>query len=421
MILLLAGLVTTGQKGRRIALVNGIMHTGKGEVIERSLLVMNGTMIEYAGSAATKPSGPQYDTVIDISGKHLYPALINANNILGLHDAEAVRATRDYAEVGHINPHVRALIAYNTDNLVIPTIKTNGVLYTQVTPRGGLISGASSIMGLEGWNWEDAVLKADDGIHVSYPRMVTRKFGEDEESVTRNAVKNYNEELLFLDKFFSDARAYCEGPAPAETNLRFEAMRGVLGGKARLYLRADKARDILSAIGFAVRHRITYPVIVGGKEAHRVTAELRKHRIPVILNRVNDLPDREDDDVDLVYRLPYLLQRDSVMFCIQMEGDMEAMHSRNLPFNAGAAVAYGLSKEQALSAITISVARITGTDSLIGSLEAGKLASVVVSDGDILDIRTNNIIFAFLAGKPVSLVNQQTMLYRKYREKYRLK
>jgi imidazolonepropionase-like amidohydrolase len=109
------------------------------------------------------------------------------------------------------------------------------------------------------------------------------------------------------------------------------------------------------------------------------------------------------------------------MFCIQMEGDMEAMHSRNLPFNAGAAVAYGLSKEQALSAITISVARITGTDSLIGSLEAGKLASVVVSDGDILDIRTNNIIFAFLAGKPVSLVNQQTMLYRKYREKYRLK
>jgi adenine deaminase len=137
-----------------------------------------------------------------------------------------------------------------------------------------------------------------------------------------------------------------------------------------------------------------------------------------MLGRINDLPDYIGDDVDIVNRLPGLLQKDSVLYCIQVEGDMEAMQSRNLPFNAGAAVAYGISKEEALSAITLNAAKIIGIDKILGTLEPGKLASVVVSDGDILDMRTNRVILAYLSGKPVNLNNRQTELYLKYKNKY---
>ena len=140
-----------------------------------------------------------------------------------------------------------------------------------------------------------------------------------------------------------------------------------------------------------------------------------------MLNRVNDLPDNNDDDVDIVYRTPYLLQKDSVLFCLQLEGDMEAMQSRNLPFNAGAAAAYGLTKEEALASITYNAAKILGLDKEIGTLEEGKLASVVVSEGDILDMKTNKITLAYIAGKSVNLSNKQTELYLKYKNKYGIK
>jgi imidazolonepropionase-like amidohydrolase len=163
------------------------------------------------------------------------------------------------------------------------------------------------------------------------------------------------------------------------------------------------------------------PVIVGGKESYMVTRELRKSKVPVMLGRVNDLPDNPDDDVDIIYRTPALLRKDSILFCLQLEGDMEAMHSRNLPFNAGVAAGNGLDKEYALSCITLNAAKILGLDRDLGTLEEGKLASLVVSDGDILDIRSNNIILAYIAGKPVNLRNRQNELYDRYRTKYGLK
>ncbi|MBA2612846.1 MAG: amidohydrolase family protein [Bacteroidetes bacterium] len=404
-----------------IALINATAHIGNGKVIENSLVVINKNKLEIVSSITGIRLNPSsYDTIIDLSGKHIYPGLINTDNILGLHDAEAVRATKDFAEVGNINPHIRALIAYNTDNIIVPTVKTNGILYTQVTPREGLISGSSSIMALEGWNWEDAVFKADDGIHLNFPKAIKRKFTEEEGlSVATN--KNYTTEINYLYKFFADAQAYCLMPTPAEKNIRFEAMRGVFNGTANLYLHTEKAKDILSAINFAIKYAIKKPVIVGGKESYKITSVLKKNNIPVMLNRVNDLPDNADDDVDIVFRTPYLLQKDSILFCLELEGDMEAMQSRNLPFNAGAAAAYGLTKEQALASITYNAAKILGVDKELGTLEEGKLASLVVSEGDILDMKTNNIILAYIAGKKVNLINKQTELYLKYKTKYGIK
>lgn len=419
--LFLQGILFSQKQYTHIALINATTHVGNGTVIENSIVVINKEKIEMVSSVTGMKLNPAaYDTIIDLAGKHIYPALINTNNILGLHDAEAVRATRDFYDVGTLNPHIRSLIAYNTDNKIVPTIKTNGVLYTQCTPRGGLISGSSSIMALEGWNWEDAVFKADDGIHINFPKAIEKKFSEDGE-MSSNPNKKYNDEILLLNRFFSDALAYCSSPTNEEKNVRFEAMRTVLNGSANLYLHADKAKDIISAINFAVKNNIKKPVIVGGKESYKVTSELRKHKIPVMLNRIFDLPDNPDNEVDIVYSTPFLLQKDSILFCLQLEGDMEAMQSRNLPFNAGATVAYGLTKEQALQSITLNAAKIIGIDNRLGSLEEGKVSSLVVSNGDLLDMRTNNVVLAYIAGKPVTLTNQQTELYLKYKNKYGIK
>ncbi|MGZ4064982.1 MAG: amidohydrolase family protein, partial [Bacteroidia bacterium] len=345
----------------------------------------------------------------------------SGNNILGLQEAEAVRPSSDYSEVGYINPHVRSLTAYNTDSKILPTIKTNGVLYTQCTPRNGLISGSSSIMATEGWNWEDAVLKADDGIHVNMPKAI-QKNGWWAEPAASNKNSRFDEETQVLTKFFEDAKAYCASPAGTfENNLRFEAMRGVFSGSKNLYLHADYVKDIISAVNFAKKFGVKKPVIVGGKDSWKCSRTLRENNIPVMLARINELPEQAEDDVDIVYRAPALLLKDSVLFCLQMEGDMEAMQSRNLPFIAGAASAYGLSKEQALQSITLNAAKIMGIDKLAGSLEEGKVASLVVSEGDLLDMRTNKVVLAYISGKAVNLVNEQQLLYEKYKAKFGVK
>lgn len=408
-------------KKNSIALINGIAHIGNGKVIESCLItIKNGTIESVQSTIGIKLNHKAFDTIIDLEGKHAYPALINANNVLGLHDAFSVRATRDLQDVGYINPHIRTLIAFNTDNKITPTIKTNGILYSQVTPRGGLISGNSSIMALEGWNWEDAVLKADDGIHLNFPVLNER--GWNDEGGEEKANKRYQEEMNELTLFMNDALAYSNSNN-TEKNLRFEAMSGVFKGTKNLYIHADRSKDILMALNFFKKYSIKKPVLVGAKEAHKVLPELKDSKVPVMLVRVHDLPDRSDDDIDAVYKLPATLQKEGILFCLQTSGDweMEAMNSRNLPFLAGSAAAYGLNKEEAVSAITLNTAKILGVDNKIGSLEEGKLASIVVSQGDILDMKSSIITHAFIAGKPVNLSNQQTELYLKYKTKYGLK
>jgi len=311
------------------------------------------------------------------------------------------------------------LIAYNTDNKIVPTIKTNGILYTQVTPRGGMICGQSSIMALEGWNWEDAELKADDGVHMNFPQYVTRSDDDKEDK----GVKNYNDQLNTLNAFMKDAWAYYSSGKAEEKNLRFEAMKGVFGGDKRLYVHVDKAKDILMAINFCKAYSIKNPVLVGVKEAAKVIKDIKNSNIPVMVVRVHDLPDKADDDIDAVYKLPALLQKEGILFCLSSEGDieMEAMNCRNLPFLAGSAVAYGLTKEEALMSISFNTAKIMGVDKKLGSLEDNKTASFVVSEGDILDMKSSIITSAYIAGKEVNLKNQQTELYLKYKTKYGIK
>jgi len=360
-----------------------------------------------------------FDTTIDVSGKHIYPAFIAPNSTLGIGEVEAVRATNDFAEIGTYNPHVRALIAFNTDSKVASTVKTNGVLYIQVTPRSGVISGKSSVVSLDAWNWEDAVLKTDDGIHLNFPKIFQQNgwWAEPEPS---SANTKYDEQLLELKKFFTDAKYYYASPDKQETNLRFEAMKPLFDNKSTLYIHADYVKDIIASINFSKLVNLKKVVIVGGKDAWKITSLLKQNNIAVMVNRVHDLPSNEQEDIDQAYKLPYLLQKDSVMYCIQNQGDMEGMNARNLPFLAGTACAYGLTQEQAISAITLNTAKILGVDDKIGSLEENKNASFIVSSGDALDMRTNNIEMAFVDGRKVDLNNAQTELYNKYMKKYNL-
>lgn len=411
----------TAQNKKRILLTNGVAHIGNGQVIENSYIAFSEGKIDFVSDARlTKLDMSKFDTTIDVSGKHIYPGFIAPNCILGLQEAEAVRQTSDYAEVGDYNPHIRSLIAYNTDSKILETVKANGILYTQATPRYGVISGSSSILATEGWNWEDAVIKADDGVHLNFPNSIVKHgwWAEPQPSEKNN---KFQEQLNDLTAFFENASAYYKAPAGGEVNLRYEAMKGIFNGSKNLYLHADYVKDIMLAVNFAKKFGVKKFIVVGGKDSYKITPFLKENHVAVMVNRLHDLPELPEADTDIYYKLPYLLQKDSVMFCLQNQGDMEAMNSRNLPYLAGTAAAYGLTKEQALQSITLNTAKILGVDSLIGSLETGKLASLVVSSGDVLDIRTSNIVMAFINGKSIKVSNFQNDLYKKYADKYGVK
>ena len=224
-----------------------------------------------------------------------------------------------------------------------------------------------------------------------------------------------------LSMFFDNAWSYVKTENVTEKNIRFEAMKGIFNGTKNLYVHADYVKDIIGAINFAKKYAITKLVIVGGKDSYKITKLLKVNNVSVMLNRLHDLPDLPEAEIDLLYKLPYLLQKDSVLFCLQNQGDMEAMNARNIAFLAGTAAAYGLTKEQALQSVTLSSAKILGVDHLIGSIESGKLASIVVSEGDILDMKTNKIILAFVNGRSIQLTNFQNDLNKKYSNKLGIK
>ena len=404
--------------------MNGIAHIGNDSVIQNSIIGIKAGKIVLVADATTAKIDPSgYDEVIDASGKHIYPGFIAPNSTLGLTEIESVRATNDFRETGTTLPNVRSLIAYNTDSKIIPTVRTNGVLLAQITPRGGLVSGTSSVVVLDGWNWEDAAYKIDDGIHINWPTIQSRKYLDEDNIFPGPFEKNkdYIQQTNLLKKLFADAKAYNENQTKEETNLRFEAMKGLYNGTQTLFIHSNTVKEMVEAINFVKENKITRVAIVGGKESWMITDLLKQNNISVIVSRVHDLPTYPEDDVDLPYKLPYLLQKAGVLFCLNNEGDMEAPGARNLPFLAGTASAYGLTKEQALKSITLNAAKILGIDKTTGSIEQGKDATLFISTGDALDMKSNNVEKAFVKGNSIDLKNDQTELYEKYKKKYGIK
>ncbi|MGZ4034803.1 MAG: amidohydrolase family protein [Bacteroidia bacterium] len=416
--------IISNAQTKSILIMNGTAHLGTDSVIQNSIIgIKNGKIVLVADAKTANFDKAAYDEVVDATGKQVYPGIIAPNSTLGLFEIESVRATLDYREIGTTLPNVRSLIAYNTDSKIIPTVRTNGILLAQVTPRGGLVSGTSSIVALDGWNWEDAAYKVDDGIHINWPKIVSRKFLDEDNIYPGPWEKNkdYVKQTEDLKKLFADAKAYNESNTIIEKNLRFEAMRGIFNGTQTLFIHSNNVKEIVEAVNFAKQFQLKRVAIVGGRDSWMVTDLLKENNISVVVSRVHDLPEHPEDDVDLPYKLPYLLQKAGILFCLNNEGDMEEMGTRNMPFYAGTAAAYGLTKEQALRSITLNTAKILGIDKTTGSIEVGKDANIFISTGDALDMRTNNVTLALIRGVSIDLNNDQKALYEKYKKKYGLK
>ena len=294
-------------QGRPVLLTGATLHVGNGTVIEQAAVAFDQGKITYAGPAAGAPAAANGEK-IDVSGQHIYPGLIQPNTQLGLKEVESVRATLDEREVGQLNPNVRTLVAYNTDSDVLPTIRANGVLLVQVTPQGGTISGQSSVMQLDAWNWEDAVLKADDGLHLSWPAIIPASSPGMADPNAADLARAREKLVQDLAVLFQEAAAYGKGSFSRQ-NFKLAAMQGLFDGSKKLYLHAHNAKEIIEGLRFAQKAGVKSMVLVGGRDAWRITGFLRDNQIPVILSGVHALPGYAGDDTDLPYKTPYLLQQ----------------------------------------------------------------------------------------------------------------
>ncbi len=401
-----------------VILLNGTIHVGNGVVIEHGALGFSHGKITMIADARLIRVNPEEALIIDVSGKHIYPGLISLNSNLGLVEISALRASRDMRETGKYNPEVRALVAYNTDSEVIPTIRSNGILLVETAPAGGRISGVSSLMKSDGWNWEDAVYARDMGMHLYWPsRYEMIRWGPEAGKMEEN--KDWLAEVDELHTLFLDAGAYCSTSEHSEKNIKLEALCPVLTGERKVFIHVDRAPDILRAIDFAKEFGLS-AVLTGAADSWMLTDEIKASGYPVVLESIHRLPAMADRDIDQPFRTPSILSGAGILFCISRGGPSSFWDQRNLPFLAGTAVTYGLDREVALQAVSSHAARIAGVDDRTGTLEEEKDANIIVCDGDLFDMKESTVSMAFIEGRMIDLNNKQKMLYRKYSEKYGL-
>ncbi|MEO5675302.1 MAG: amidohydrolase family protein [Chitinophagales bacterium] len=399
---------------RAILITGATIHTGNGQLIENGTVIFDKGIIIYAGPSANATAVNNGKT-ISATGKHIYPGIIAANTYVGLSEIEAARATNDYNETGEYNPGIRSLIAYNTDSKAIPTIRSNGILLAQSVPQGSIISGTSSVMQLDAWNWEDAAYKADDGIHIIWPSFFKFDFHDNSGSLTLN--EDYEKQVTQLRQYFSLAKSYNDATSHLQRNINFEAMQGLFDSSKTLFVHCDYVREIINAVHFAGSFK-THLVITGGRDSYLCTELLKEKSVAVILGNIHSLPAGDDVEINIPFQTAALLNKAGVMYCLSLGGFWQ---QRNLPFIAGTTVAYGISREDALKSITSSAANILRIDDRTGTIEAGKDANIIISDGDLLDMKTNNITHAFIQGREINLDNSQKQLYEIYMKKYGLK
>ncbi|HEU0200289.1 MAG TPA: amidohydrolase family protein [Burkholderiaceae bacterium] len=411
-----------------LLITGATLHTVSGPVIENGrMLIDRGRIVAVVGpnEPLSAPALSRAQT-LDLKGRHVYPGFIAANSALGLVEVIAVRATTDTAETGAINPGSRALVAINADSELLPVARANGVLAALAVPRAtptGLIAGTSSVIQLDGWNWEEMGIAPAVGLHVRLPSLrLNRELYPPPLDLRLEELRKFTaQRLRMLEDAFDAAQAYRRaraGDPGLPLDSRWEAVLPVLEGQRPVFMHANELPQIRYALGFAERYGVRL-VIVGGDDAWRIADVLRERRVPVIVTGVHALPQRRGEDYDTQFRLPARLAAAGVTFCIARGGsEFDAPRERNLPYVAATAVAHGLPREQALRAITLYPAQILGVADQLGSLAPGRLASFFVADGDPLEV-TTRIERVFIQGREVDLSNRQTRLNDKYEQRYR--
>lgn len=378
-----------------IAITGGTIYPVNAPRIENGTLVFDQGLITAVGTDIDIPENAQ---VFKADGMHVYPGLFEPYSRIGLVEINAVRASNDFNETGRLNPNVLANVSVNPDSEIIPVTRSNGVLLNMTVPAGGLISGQSAIIRLDGWTTEEMTLKSKAAMVVSM---------------------HNDEDADSLHNFLDDARRYQKSVEANETtrhDIRLASVRSVLSGDQPIIVHADSWLDINRAIAFSQNEGLKL-IIMGGYDAPKCADLLLKYDIPIILSSVHRKPLYRHDAFDAAYTLPSQLQGLGLRYCISGFDRSSSYNVRNLPYHAATAVAYGLSEEQALKAITLSPAEILGVDSQVGSLTAGKEATLFISSGTPLET-TSHVQKAWIAGRPVDLGDKQKMLYRKYQQKY---
>ena len=404
-----------------IFITHATIHVGNGKIINDGTIQINKGRIEKIGTNIPVPADVE---VFDVKGKQVYPGLISCITNLGLKEVgSGVRATNDYDELGTMNPSIRSIVAYNTDSRVINVLRSNGILLANVIPQDEdgsrqLISGTSSVVQLDAWNYEDAAYKMDGQMHFNMPSLVSRRSRVPATVSQPDPVKQALEQIEKVKSFFKEAKAYLAEPVHKETNLNYEATKNLFDKKQKLFVHCNAVKEMLLAIDFVKEFGFEV-VIVGGADSWQIAPLLKQNNIAVILGQPHSLPVANDDDVDQPYKTPYLLQKAGILFAIADNDG--TTRGRNLMFNAGTAASYGLTKEEALSAITFNAAKILGIDAITGTLESGKDANIIVSEGDILDMEHSVVDLAFIQGRKINLDNRQTQLAERYMYKYGLK
>ncbi|MDG2349924.1 MAG: amidohydrolase family protein [Flavobacteriaceae bacterium] len=402
------------KQSESITITGATIHIGDGTIIDNGIVIFENGKIQAVADATTSKIALK-GKIIDASGKHIYPGFIGANTNLGLVEVDAVNASNDQREMGSMIPHVRSLVAYNAESKVVESMRPNGILIAQVSPNGGRFSGTSSIMQLDAWNWQDAAIKKDDGIYLNWPSSFSRGRWWLGEPRGLKPNRNYSKQVNDIMTFVIESKAYLNG-SRTNLNIPFEALEGLFDGSQKLYVNVNDEKGITDAVNFAIQNGIKM-VVVGGYQAHTVSGLLKSNNIPVLIDHTHSLPATSDHDYDLPYKNPKLLADAGVLVGIHT-GNNSNFQTRNLPFYAGQVVGQGMSKEDALKLITLNVAQILGVDTMLGSIEVGKSATLFVSKGDALDMRGNQLTHAFIDGREISLETHQTELWRRYSQKY---
>jgi imidazolonepropionase-like amidohydrolase len=423
---LCAGLfLATTAFSETLLLTGATVHTVSGDTLSPGqVLVKDGTI-----AAVGKTVSAADARTVDLAGLHLYPGMIALNTELGLVEIEAVRATRDGREVGEFTPDVESWIAVNPDSELLPVARANGVSHFEPIPSGGVVSGQSGLVALDGWTVEQMTIKKPLALHVYWPQMeldttprerarnrATWKSLDDQAKERREKAKS-------LDDFFQEARAYVKAREAAKNgapdpgkNPPWEAMWPVLRGEVPITVHADETRQIRAAVKWAETNGFKI-VLAGGRDAWKVASLLATNRVPVIYARTFTQPTRDTDSFDVHFAAPAVLQKAGVKLAFAASGDSASL-AKNLPYEAAQAVAYGLPADEALKAVTLHPAQIAGVADRLGSVEPGKEATLFAADGDIFDIRAN-VKRMWIAGKEVGLENRHTRLYEKYKSRPR--
>jgi imidazolonepropionase-like amidohydrolase len=405
--------IVPGAKQTNPVLIKGgtLYTVTNGVQANTDLLFENGVISKIAADI----KAPQNAQVIDASGKHIYPGLIGLATNVGLVEVGAVRSTRDDSETGRSTPEVKAHIAFNADSEITPTLRTNGITHVQIAPNGGGLNGQSSLMQLDGWNWQDALVKSSTGMHLRWPRVGINKAWWERRSPEKQ--KEANEKAIkHLKDSFKVIKAYAKArdeDKNQQIDLRWEAMRPVLKGEVPLYIHADDYRQLEQAIHFANKEKLSI-VLVSARDADKAIDLIKSNNIPVIYTSAWGQIRRSDEAYDKAYATPAFLEKSGVNYALAIDSNWPA---RNLAFAAGQSIAYGVSPDMALKSITLAPAKILGVADKMGSLSVGKQANIIISNGDLFDHITHKVEMMFIDGRSVDLDDRHKRLYRKYSKK----